>query len=289
MTAPTDPPEHVEKNFSTKLLVDLVLDPREPGYEEAAKRRGGRPANHWFDKPLLTVGCLLAGFLLAVAYAHTHRSAPETAKVHSALVDRVRSAETRTDELARTEQHLTDEVNTIRNSALAGSGKLQQQLRTEQLQSGQTPVSGPGLRVTLTEPSTPNPSSGNGRAPETPTSAGNILSDRDVRSVVNQLWSDGAQAVAVNGIRLTPTSAIRFAGEAVLVDLQPITSPYVIEAIGDANQLDTGFAASAVASRYQTLKSAKGIGFTFGEESTLRFPATSTPATLRYATPGGTP
>ena len=57
-----------------------------------------------------------------------------------------------------------------------------------------------------------------------------------MRSVVNELWSDGAEAIAVNGIRLTPTSAIRFAGDAVLVDFQPITSPYRIDAIGDADR-----------------------------------------------------
>jgi uncharacterized protein YlxW (UPF0749 family) len=106
-----------------------------------------------------------------------------------------------------------------------------------------------------------------------------------VRSVVNQLWSDGAEAIAVNGIRLTPLSAIRFAGQAVLVDLQPIASPYVIDAIGNADALDTGFAASAVASRYQLLQQADGIAFSFAEHKTVSLPAAALPA-LQYATPG---
>ena len=67
-----------------------------------------------------------------------------------------------------------------------------------------------------------------------------ILTDRDVRGVVNELWPDGAEAIAVNDVRLTPDRAIRFAGEAVLVDFQPITSPYMIGAIGDADELTTG-------------------------------------------------
>ncbi len=110
-----------------------------------------------------------------------------------------------------------------------------------------------------------------------------VLSDRDVRDVVNQLWSDGAEAIAVNNIRLTPTSAIRFAGEAVLVDFQPITAPYVIRAIGDANGLDTGFAASDIATRYQTLSAAGKITFNFDEEKSLSLPA-SAATTLQEAT-----
>ena len=78
-----------------------------------------------------------------------------------------------------------------------------------------------------------------------------------MRSVVNELWHDGAEAISVNDVRLTPTTAIRFAGEAVLVDFQPITSPYTIRAIGDRHVLETGFVDSAVASRYQTLAGAR--------------------------------
>ena len=43
--------------------------------------------------------------------------------------------------------------------------------------------------------------------------------------MVNELWADGAQAMSVNDVRLTPTSAIRFAGQAVLVDFQPLLPP----------------------------------------------------------------
>jgi uncharacterized protein YlxW (UPF0749 family) len=106
-----------------------------------------------------------------------------------------------------------------------------------------------------------------------------------VRSVVNELWHDGAEAISVNDIRLTPTSAIRFAGEAVLVDFEPISSPYVVQAIGDADALAVAFADSAVAGRYQTLSSAKGIGFSFTDATDLELPAAAS-AQLRYAVPG---
>jgi uncharacterized protein YlxW (UPF0749 family) len=269
------------RSDSTQLLVDLVMDPRDPGYESAARRNGGIPARHWYDKPAVVLGALVLGFVLAVAYVHTNRSAPQSAKIHDDLVDRVRSAQQAADDLAGEETKLAARLNAIRDASL-GAG-LSQQLDREQLAAGELAVHGPGLVVTLAEPATPTP--GPGRASPNPSSAGHILTDRDVRSVVNELWHDGAEAISVNGIRLTPTSAIRFAGDAVLVDFQPINSPYAIDAIGGSDRLAVAFADSAVASRYQTLRSAKGIGFRFDGSDDLELPAAAGTA-LRYATAG---
>jgi uncharacterized protein YlxW (UPF0749 family) len=265
------------------MLVDLVMDPRDPGYESAARRNGGVPARHWYDRPAVVIGALVLGFLLAVAYVHTNRGAPDAAKVHDDLVDRVRNAQQAADDLAGEATNLAGRLNTIRDAALGAS--LTHQLDREQLAAGLLAVHGPGLVVTLAEPAEPSPTVGPGRASPNPGSAGHILTDRDVRSVVNELWHDGAEAISVNDIRLTPTSAIRFAGDAVLVDFQPINSPYVIDAIGDSDRLAVAFADSGVASRYQTLSSAKGIGFRFDGSDDLSLPAAAG-TVLRYATAG---
>jgi len=264
-----------------KLLVDLVMDPRDPGYEAAAARRGGKPSDRWYDRPAVVLGCLAIGFTLAVAYAHTHRAAPEEAKVHSALVSRVRGADKTGDSLAAQAQTLSNQLNTLRDAALHGSSSLVRGLNTALIEAGQVAVSGPGITVELKQPVIAPSTAPNGSRADN-INVGNVLTDRDVRSVVNELWADGAQAIAVNGIRLTPTSAIRFAGDAVLVDFQPIDSPYTISAIGNADDMATAFAQSDVASRYQTLVSARGIGFSFDEHSKIDLPA-SPPTTLRYA------
>jgi uncharacterized protein YlxW (UPF0749 family) len=136
--------------------------------------------------------------------------------------------------------------------------------------------------VTLREPTAPSATPDPGRGGTTRIDATNILTDRDVRSVVNELWHDGAEAITVNDVRLTPTSAIRFAGDAVLVDFEPLTSPYRIRAIGRSDDLSTNFAESAVASRYQTLVGVEKIGFSFTESSHLTL-AGSGPVKPRYA------
>jgi uncharacterized protein YlxW (UPF0749 family) len=222
------------------------------------------------------------GFALAIAWVHTHRGAPQAVKVHDGLVERVHAAARTADALDRQATGLGAQLSRLRTGALAGDAGLRARLQRRQLLAGVLPVTGPGLEVTLGDPPEKTEPSA---APSRGAALATILTDRDLRSVVNQLWSDGAEAIAVNGSRLTPVSAIRFAGQAVLVDLHPIASPYVIDAVGPAEALDTGFAASDVASRYQTLQQADGITFSVAEKDALDLPAAAV-AALRFASPG---
>lgn len=256
------------------LLIELVNQTLDPGYAAAAARRNGaqeRPAVPRRAAAALAAG--LIGFILVAAYVHANRGAPRSAKVHDALVAQVRTAQSAGDSLDAEQRGLTSKVDSLRNSALGTSDASG--LQREELLAGAVAVRGPGLQVTLRAPKVSATPSPNTRQGSVALSAVSALSDRDVRSVVNQLWASGAEAMSVNDIRLTPTSAIRFAGEAVLVDFQPITAPYVIRAIGAADALDTGFAASDVASRYQTLSAAGAIMFSFEEEKSLTLPASA--------------
>jgi uncharacterized protein YlxW (UPF0749 family) len=267
---------------SARYLIDLVNDTLDPGYAAAAAARGPDRRRRRYDRPAVALGCLLIGFTVVVAYVHTHRAAPQAAKVHDGLVARVRGAQHDNEALDARVQALATALAHAR--AQAGAGAANSAVARDALLAGQVAVTGPGLQVVLREPpaktATPSP----GRGDSETQVATNILSDRDVRSVVNELWADGAEAISVNDVRLTPTSAIRFAGQAVLVDFQPISPPYTIRAVGEPDQLDVGFAASDVASRYHTLASADGIGFELTQQSKLTLPA-SAAVSPRYASP----
>lgn len=268
--------------ITTQQLVDLVLNPHDPGYRDAAERRRAAGQQlRWYDRPATALGCLLIGFVLVVAYVHTNRGAPTAKVTHDRLVDRVRAAEHAADDMADTVADLNKQVATIRAAGI-GSGTLADRLAADQLAAGQTAVTGPGLEVRLADPSAPDPDQAGGRQGSTPISATHVLTDSDIRSVVNELWADGAQAISVNDIRITSTTSIRFAGEAVLIDFRAVTSPYLIRAIGAADKLATGFAVSTPAARYQTQASALGIGFSFAQKDDLHLPAAA-PVSLRYA------
>lgn len=281
--APTDERALV----STRLLHELVTQTLDPGYAAAAARRGDASPRR-ADTALTAVGALLIGLLLVVSYVHTNRGAPEAQRVHDDLVKRVRSAQQGADALAAQVASAQRELDAAQARALPAAGQLARELAGLRLAAAAVAVKGPGVVVTLREPASATVSGPPARVGTVGIAATSVLTDRDVRSVVNELWADGAEAIAINGVRLSPTSAIRFAGQAVLVNFDPITSPYRVEAIGSPDTLSTRFATSDVASRYQTLVSADHIGFDFVDATKLTLPAESS-AGLRYARPVPSP
>ena len=108
------------------------------------------------------------------------------------------------------------------------------------------------------------------------------MHDSDLQRVVNALWAGGAEAVAINDQRLTGLSAIRSAGDAVLVDLQPLVGPYRVEAIGDPDAMRTSLLRSGTSDFLQLLGTQYGIRSGVTTQSRLDLPGRSAP-TLFFA------
>jgi uncharacterized protein YlxW (UPF0749 family) len=251
-------------------LADLLNNTLDPGYAAAAARRqegAPRPTSSATGIAVALV-CVVIGAILAIAYIHTRDSEPDTSRAQRALVGKVRAAQSTASKLAAQANRLSAQVDRARQRA-TGTAPSGRELTRAEEQAGTVGVRGPGLQVKLSNP----------------TSGERQYTDLDVRAVVNELWVSGAEAVTVNNIRLTPTSAIRFAGSAVLVDFQPLTAPYTVRAIGSPAELDSRFTVSDVANRYRTLASAFGLGFRISQSRQLVLPATD-PHRTRYARPG---
>jgi uncharacterized protein YlxW (UPF0749 family) len=255
-------------NRTSAMLDDLLNNPLDPGYRLAFQSTQGSPprSRRWWDGPLLWLACVAVGLLLVVAYQQQHRSAPAREAARKDLITRIERLQTAGNALDTRAKALAGEVAALRNARLPGNGN---ELKNLELAAGSLPVTGPGALIQLDEPAAPT-SAANGRPGTTPQEQVAVLHDRDIRAVVNQLWAAGAEAVAVNGLRLTSTSFIRFAGESVLVDFQPISAPYSIEAIGDRNGLLVAFADSAIARQLKTMTAVEGITFRFTGKSGLR-------------------
>jgi uncharacterized protein YlxW (UPF0749 family) len=273
-------------NLSAAMLDDLLNNPLDPGYRLAwkaqqAKQTPGQDRSspgRWWDGPLLWLACLAVGLLLVVAYQQQHRSAPAREAARQDLISRIERLQDTGNSLDGRAKALAAEVARLRDARLPGNSD---ELKRLELEAGSVPVTGPGVRIELDEPPAPT-TAANGRPGTTPQDQVAVLHDRDIRAVVNQLWAGGAEAVAVNGLRLTSTSFIRFAGESVLVDFQPISAPYSIEAIGNRNGLLVDFADSAIARQLKTMAAVDDIGFRFTGKSGLRLQSV-TVSEPRYA------
>ena len=71
--------------------------------------------------------------------------------------------------------------------------------------------------------------------------------------LANGLWEAGAEAVSINGHRLSNLTAIRSAGDAITVDYRSLTRPYRVEAIGDLRTLQAGFVESSAGAWWNDL------------------------------------
>ena len=268
-------------DVSSATLSELLNNTLDPGYRSASARN--RPAR-WWDGPLVWLSCMAVGLLLVVAYQQTHRAAPARDAARHQLISRIRDGQSTANRLDAQAKQLASQVAALRDAQLPSDAAG---LRAAELAAGAVAVSGPGMQVVIGEP-TEQSSAGSGRPGSTPQTQVAVLHDTDIRAVVNQMWADGAEAVAINGLRLTPDSVIRFAGESILLDFTALTSPYTISAIGNSDDLQVGFAQSAIARRLKTLVAVAGISFKFGGKSKLQLPSV-TVGEPRYASLGPAP
>jgi uncharacterized protein YlxW (UPF0749 family) len=93
-----------------------------------------------------------------------------------------------------------------------------------------------------------------------------------MQRVVNGLWAAGAEAVSVNGQRLTALSAIRAAGDAILVDNRPLVPPYTVLAVG-GKTLGARFQNSVDGRYLQSMHEDLGIRSSLSDEDRVTLPA----------------
>ncbi|MGH2828993.1 MAG: DUF881 domain-containing protein, partial [Actinomycetota bacterium] len=165
-----------------------------------------------------------------------------------------------------------------RVEALRGRGAaagVQRDIDRLSLLAGTAAAAGPGVTVTLED----------SPLAEEEDSADFRIQDVDLQLVVNELWTAGAEAVAVNGQRIVSTSAIRSAGQAILVNYKVLTSPYRVAAIGPRDALRDRFRRSGIAERFRTWTQVYRLRIQIDEADQVRVPAFSGSVRLRYATP----
>ena len=261
---------------SMSLLADLFAgDALEPGYAAAARRRAAGERRRVGAAGASAV-LVLSGLLVAVAGLQVHRHEPAAVKERHRLIAEIRARTAESDALERRLGAVRTETERARAAELARSvtgRRARQDLARAADAAAATERSGPGLTVTVDDA----PEDGE---TEGASDSGRIY-DQDLQILVNGLWGAGADAIAVNGERLTSTTAIRAAGDAILVDYRPLSPPYEVTALG-GGRLRAAFDDSAAGEHFRTLADQFGIRFDEHGERAARLPAAAA-LRLRYA------
>lgn len=269
------PPE-----LSVDFLTELFRNPLDAGYGDAAagRARSGPPgpAARRTGFTLRTVTLIATGVLLAVAYQQTVATQPEASKTRHSLAQDVQQRQAETDAQQKQAEQLRQQAASLRDAIVGPNSTALDQIEAR---AGLGAVTGNGVTVTLASgPAPTDPVTGKAQS----TDQGHIV-DFDLQVISNELWHDGAEAIAINGQRLIATSTIRAAGNAILVDLAPLSEPYTIQAIGPSTMADA-VRKSAVGGFYSYLATSYGVKFAVRSTDGLRLGAAADPG-LRYATP----
>jgi uncharacterized protein YlxW (UPF0749 family) len=234
----------------------------------------------------VTLGAALLGlgFLIAAQLAAEGPRVRYTTQERSPLIETASQLQQRQDELKARILELRAQIQATEHAG-AGSAELVKQLN-DQLQeariaAGLIPLTGTGIVLQLEDSQEPvAPGSDQGDY---------LVRARDLRSVVEELWAAGAEALAINGERITPTTAIIDVGPSILANAAYLAGPYQITALGPDDlyprlSASTGFI-DLIRSRAQGF----GIQVSIAEPEAVDIPAFAGTVTLRYARPEPSP
>src|SRR5437588_2299333 len=229
---------------SMLLLNNLMFNTLDPGYAEAATWRAARgETGRGRPRLLAGVAMVLVTLLLWTAYDQVQSTRSTSEQARKDLIARIHKGTKQADTLQKDVARLRAEVSAAQEKALqttASGAQATHELNQLELTTGVAPATGPGIAVTVSDAPKAR-SDGTGDPRKDTEELGRVL-DSDLQRLVNGLWAAGAEAVAINGRRLTPLAAIRSAGIAIQVDYQTLSPPYDVEAIGDPEKLEARFA-----------------------------------------------
>lgn len=177
----------------------------------------------------LATGFVLAGQVKTQLLTPSNQVARYQALVHSVQDLEATNADYRLQIAA-----LRSQIDALEAQAAGRSAHtqaLRSQLDDLRAHAGLTAMHGPGVEVDLRN-GVPGPGAGS--------SSGYLVNYEDVQDVVNLLYAQGAEAIAVNGRRITPLTAFSgSAGQVVIDQGPPLSSPLIVLAVGDRNRMET--------------------------------------------------
>lgn len=254
-------PETTDR-VNTPLLTLITQQSLDEDYQAVAERRaaenGGTPPRR---RPARTAGIVVAAFGLLVTVAAVQTNANEGVQSASreSLIGQIDASK---NDLA----HLQRRIVRLREHNLSLQAQLdavtsEQQdaaLRNERTAAGSGfgPVQGPGVRVTVDDSPT-----------------GELVRDRDLRPLVNGLWNAGAEAISINGQRLTSRSSIQNSNQAIQVNSRPLSPPYVVQAIGDPLTLEANLMETSGGLLFRDIATTLGYPWDMDTVDDLQLPA----------------
>lgn len=230
----------------------------------------------------LTLGVALLGlgFLVAAQLASEGPRVRYTTQERSPLVETATELQDQQDALKAQVLDLRARIQDA-EQADAGSAQvvraLNEDLQAARIAAGLIPLTGTGIVLQLEdslEPSAPDANDDD-----------YLVGARDVRAIIEELWAAGAQAIGVNGERVTTTTSVIDVGPSILVNSAYLAPPYQITALGPDDLYARLSASPGFVDFIRARAETYGLRVAFAEPESVDIPAFAGTVTLRYARP----
>ncbi len=263
------PPSAPPAEQTTPLLALITQRSLDADYEHVAARKraaGEDPSERRVPRRTAAVVLLAFGLLVTVAAVQTSRNSSADEASRSSLIHQIdlrrQSVAQQQKELAKEQ---SDQLALQRDLTHTQTVTRAAQARLSRVggRTGFAAVTGPGIQATVASA----PGSDNDH----------LVRDSDLALLTDALWTAGAEAISVNGERLTVLSSFRNVGIAVLVNSRPVNPPYVFDVIGDPDTLAADLLSSSVGGRWYALKNSLGFSFDVHNAAKLTLPAGESP------------
>ncbi len=233
---------------------------------------------------LVPVVALLAGLLFATSgktALGTDLRAGDSTELSSLIDQRNRAVARQQQELAQVQEQI-QQLTDLAASRVGAVAAPQAPGNAGLVSAGLVAITGPGLQITLDDA----PRSASGVLPTGATGDDVVIHQSDVQAVVNALWAAGADGVAIMGQRLIATSAVRCVGNTLLLQGRTYSPPFVVTAIGEADDMRAELEASPGVELLQQAVDDFGLTFQVRQTRTVELPAYDGSLDMQYADAG---
>ena len=237
--------------------------------EHAAPRLWARARGAFFALPrglhvVMLIIFMILGFALATQ-VRAQRSDPLEGLSEQDLVTVLDELGTREQNLRARRAELTSELEDLQSAADEAQAREQASAKAAlqaQIAAGTVAVQGPGVSVPVLDP-------------------GANLSPTQFVMTLGELRNAGAEAIDLNGVRLTTRSAFTGQAGSIVVDGTPIASPYTWTVIGESQTIATALEIQAGSASQMR---AKGATVTITPTDHVTIDSLASPRPPLYAT-----
>ncbi len=216
----------------------------------------------------MAIACAVLGFLMVAQVRATEEVGDRLAAERSEDLARILSELTTQSD--RLQSEITDLRLTLVEFETTAEGEelalrtLQRRYDDLRILTGTTEVEGDGVVLTITDPN-------------------RVLRQDQLVDTIQELRDAGAEAIAVNDIRLIASSAFATRNDKLVLDNQPLDVPIIINAIGPPDTIAKALAIPGGA--VDTLQSRAEVAVRVEPLEELTIPARSEPMPFVYGEP----